>query len=208
MYFWYGDPERTTRAYGAELGFYELNKNQIQKYLIDGQIDLKFLNESLHDDTWFEDDEIEDGSLPSINQIHSLSDYISQGPYLEENYGIAICNDIDNVKPKLISDCDLDTFEMPEDFNLFFPPGSFSIAWIRGLKWGAAFVSDESINENSEFKLQYDAFNGKKIITGLTVDGDCIEEFIESWQEAIESISGTDIYLVEGTEKGYIVKEI
>ena len=102
-----------------------MNKNQIQKDLIDGQIDLKLLNESLYDDTWFEDDEIEDGSLPSINQIHSLSDYISQGPYLEENYGIAICNDIDNLEPKLISDFDPDILENIDEDS--FQPDSYSI---------------------------------------------------------------------------------
>ena len=208
MYFWYGDPERTGRAYGAELGFYELNKKQIQKYSIDGKLDLGLLDESLHNESWHEDSQIEAGFLPPINQIYSLSHYISQGPFLEPSYGIAICDDIDKVEPKLTSDWDPDIFEMPEDFNLFFEPGSYSIAWTRGLKWGAAVAFDESITENSQFKLQFDTFNNAKIITGLTVEGDCVEEFIESWQAAIESISGTDVYLVEGSEKGYIIHEM
>ena len=29
MYFWYGNNEGSSRTYGAELGFYELNANQI-----------------------------------------------------------------------------------------------------------------------------------------------------------------------------------
>jgi len=207
MYFWYGDPQSTTRAYGAELGFYELNKKQIEKYTVDGQINLQIINESLHnDDSWYEDNEIEEGFLPSLNQISSLAECIIQGPYLEDNYGIAICNDIDNLEPKLISDCDPDILENIDEDS--FQPGSFSIVWIRGLKWGAAFASDESIKEESKFKLQYASFNKTKIITGLTVDDECIYEFSESWNEADESISGTNIYLVEGEGKVYSVKKI
>lgn len=207
MYFWYGDPKRTTRAYGAELGFYDLNKKQVEKYILNGQINLQLINESLYnDDSWYEDNEIEEGMLPSVNQISSLSDCIIQGPYLEDNYAIAICNDIDNLKTKLISDCDPDILENIDEDS--FQPGSYSIVWIRGLKWGAAFAFDELIKEESKFKLQYASFNETKIITGLTIEEECIYEFSESWNEADESISGTDIYLVEGEEKGYSVKKI
>jgi len=193
MYFWYGDPKHEARVYGAEIGLYKLNENQINKYALNTNLNLNPIQVAIYDETPHEDEAIDNGLIPSIYTLPTYSTEIVQGPFLEDHYGIAICKDLEKLEPKLISTFNSKNFEI-DNFDYFFTPNSFSIAWIKGLKWGPAVAFDEQINENSNFKMKCDSFNGTKIVSGLFDDDECIEEFNESWLDATESISGTKVF--------------
>ena len=47
MYFWYGNNDGSSRSYGAELGFYELNANQIKNYVVDNDPNIELIKRSL-----------------------------------------------------------------------------------------------------------------------------------------------------------------
>ena len=91
MYFWYGNNDGSSRTYGAELGFYELNANQIKNYVVDNDPNIELIKSSLFEniDEAEEEEEIINGKIPSENTIGIYSTEQVSGPFLEKNYGIS-----------------------------------------------------------------------------------------------------------------------
>ena len=198
MYFWYGNNDGSSRTYGAELGFYELNANQIKNYVVDNDPNIELIKSSLFEniDEAEEEEEIINGKIPSENTIEIYSTEQVSGPFLEKNYGISISSSIDEINSKVISEYPSETFKINDYIDFMSGGGKYWIAWEKGLKWGPIQLKSDLIKKDSFFEIECERFNNSTIMTRLIVEDEEIEEFQEAYMDAEESISGTSFYLV------------
>ena len=199
---WFGPEDPADRTYGNELGIYELNDAQvssINQLLTRGSGDN--VAESLFASEWLEDDALEAGEVPGLEQLRSLAEWRVSGPDLK-SYQLFYTSEENTIES-------LDSAKCEQQINFddaYEPkPGHTCIAWKQGLKWGAMegklsrsgiYGGDVEINRGSISGVG-------SVVTDIVYNGKVISK---EWpEEEVEDISGLKLFLID--DKG-IVTEI